>query len=74
MVPLVEPSETPKSRLRQLNLVFVVYVANKRIRIIYEFHEGKLLVDVIAIGEREAAKVYAVADAEMKTRRLRRIS
>jgi mRNA-degrading endonuclease RelE of RelBE toxin-antitoxin system len=47
----------------------------KSIRIIYEILEDRLLVDVIAIGPREGARVYAIADAEaQRRRRLRRIS
>jgi mRNA-degrading endonuclease RelE of RelBE toxin-antitoxin system len=50
-----------------------LYAAKKRIRIIYTVIEQKLVVEVIAIGPREGAQVYAVAAAEAKKRRLRRI-
>lgn len=50
-----------------------LYAASKRIRVIYRIlPEG--VVDVVAIGPRDSAKVYAIADAEVKRRRLRRIS
>jgi mRNA-degrading endonuclease RelE of RelBE toxin-antitoxin system len=53
---------------------YKLYAARKRIRIIYEIEDNRLIVTVIAIGAREAARVYAIADAEMGKRRLRRIS
>src|SRR5947209_5105016 len=52
-----------------------LYVARKRIRVVYEMEGQKLVVTVIAVGVREDARVYAIADAEMaRRRRLRRIS
>jgi len=50
-----------------------LYAANKRLRVIYEIGEGRV-VTVLAVGPREAGRVYAVAEAEFKQRRLRRIS
>jgi mRNA-degrading endonuclease RelE of RelBE toxin-antitoxin system len=51
-----------------------LYAAKKRLRIIYEVAEGQGVVTVVAIGPREASRVYAIADAEIRRRRLRRIS
>lgn len=53
---------------------YKLYAANKRLRIIYEYEPGNASVDVLAIGPREAARVYAIADVEARRRRLRRIS
>jgi mRNA interferase RelE/StbE len=38
-----------------------VYVAKKQVRIIYEIIDDVLVVKVIAIGKREAMKVYSEA-------------
>ncbi|HVF12607.1 MAG TPA: type II toxin-antitoxin system RelE/ParE family toxin [Actinomycetota bacterium] len=50
-----------------------LYAARRRVRIIYSIESGKLVVSVIAIGAREDAKVYLIADAEAQ-KRLRRLS
>jgi hypothetical protein len=42
--------------------------------VIYEVNDRKRMATVIALGPRDSARVYAIADAEMKRRRLRRIS
>lgn len=51
-----------------------LYAARKRLRIIYQIEDDKLVVTVIAIGQREGEAVYVVAEAEAARRRLRRIS
>ena len=48
-----------------------MYAARKRVRLIYSIQGDVLLVTVIAIGAREDAMVYAIAEGEV--RRLRRI-
>lgn len=51
-----------------------MYVAKKRIRVIYCIEpDGKLIVTVIAIGARDAGAVYAVAAAEANQRRRLRL-
>jgi mRNA interferase RelE/StbE len=49
-----------------------LYAARKRIRIIYTIQREIVVVLVVAIGPREDAKVYKIAEAEA-ARRLRRI-
>lgn len=48
-------------------------VLGGRLRIIYEVDEQERQVHVLAIGPREDARVYKIADAEAKQKRLRRI-
>lgn len=48
-----------------------LYAARKRIRVIYSIEDDVLLVTVIAIGAREDAAVYLVAEGE--AHKLRRI-
>lgn len=49
-----------------------LYAARKRIRIIYTVQHAIVLVLVVAIGPREDAKVYKIAEAATR-RRLRRL-
>lgn len=49
-----------------------LYAANKRLRVVYEIESDGTVV-VVAIGSRDSAKVYAIAEVEAR-RRLRRIS
>jgi mRNA-degrading endonuclease RelE of RelBE toxin-antitoxin system len=50
-----------------------LYAADKRLRVIYEIDQGNTIT-VLAVGPRDKARVYAVAEAELSQRRLRRIS
>lgn len=50
-----------------------LYACRKRIRVIYGIEGMKLVVTVIAVGPREDAKVYRIAEAEAMRRRLRPI-
>ena len=50
-----------------------LYAANRRIRVIYTIQGRKLLVLVVAVGAREDARVYHIAETEAQKRRLRRI-
>lgn len=47
-----------------------LYACKKRVRIIYGIEGLRLVVTVIAIGPREDARVYQIAEAEATRRRL----
>lgn len=50
-----------------------LYVAKKRLRVVYRIEQEVLIVTVVAVGRRESAAVYAVAEAQANQRRLRLI-
>jgi len=43
-----------------------MYVDNKRIRIVYRIFENKIIVEVVAIGERDGMDVYENAAERLK--------
>ena len=43
-----------------------MYVDNKRVRIVYRIFENKIIVEVVAIGERDGMDVYENAAERLK--------
>ena len=44
-----------------------VYVDNKKVRIVYEIRENKVVIFVVAVGKRDAMEVYKKASSRMSS-------